>query len=99
MSITAECTGQRPSTALAQPVKSPAINDLKELELLSAKIADDEGQLTVDKAARNKMAIAARTDGFPRARIEEATGMSRQSLHEATMRANGGVLPVPRQHG
>ena len=99
MTITDERPARAPRVAHVHPVKSPAMKDLLKLEALSAKIAADEAQMAKDKTERNKLAIAARKDGYPWARLEAATGMTRQSLREATMRANGGVLPAPRQRG
>jgi hypothetical protein len=75
------------------------MEDLSELAALSAKIIAAEAKLAKDKARRTELASAARRDGWPWDQIEKATQLTRATLNESLKRANGGVLPIPRQRG
>jgi len=62
-----------------------------------AELTSSAAQIVESTEARDRLIVEARLDGWPWASIAEAAKMTPAGVQKAATRANGGVLPVPRQ--
>lgn len=91
---TAATTARNPAS---RPVKSVLMRNLDKLKVVAEELAAVQAQAKKLATQRDKEILAARLDNWPWDQIEQASGMSRPSTHEAARRANKGITPVPRQ--
>ncbi|KQP01440.1 hypothetical protein [Leifsonia sp. Leaf264] len=75
------------------------MDDLKRIETAAETIVDAQAVIDAATVRRDEAIAAARREGYPWARIATAARLSRQGARDAAMRANGGVVPEPRQRG
>lgn len=85
--------------ATSSRVKSVSMKNLAALEAVSATIDDARQAIAILEGQRDKLAAAARKDGYTWPAIAAAAHLSRQGAELVAKRANKGELPVPRQRG
>lgn len=92
-------TSAPPSRPRSPAVWSADVDDLKRIETAAETIVDAQAVIDAATVRRDEAIAAARREGYPWARIATAARLSRQGARDAAMRANGGVVPEPRQRG